>query len=55
MAACYPKNALGEFRRWFKRAYIDEERFKNYLLRKVSEKLLPDGYVKRAMLALGKD
>lgn len=55
MAACYPEDALGEFRRWFKKDYIGEGRFKSYLTRKVTEKLLPDGYVERAMLALVKE
>ena len=34
LAACYPENALGEFRRWFQEDYIGEGRFKSYLLRK---------------------
>lgn len=55
MAACYPEDALGEFRRWFRSDYIGEGRFKKYLTRKVSERLLPDGYVERAMLALNRE
>ncbi|MDP2082838.1 MAG: hypothetical protein U0934_19885 [Pseudotabrizicola sp.] len=55
IANCYPDAALGEFRRWFRQDYIGEGRFKKYLSRKVSEKLLPDGYVERAMLALTKE
>lgn len=54
MAACYPEEALGEFRRWFRQDYIGEGRFKAYLSRKVSELLLPAGYIERAMLALTK-
>ncbi|MGI3209815.1 hypothetical protein ACROSR_01735 [Roseovarius tibetensis] len=49
---CYPENALGEFRRWFREDYIGEGRFKTYLTKKVNERLLPEGYVERAMLAL---
>ena len=49
---CYPEEALGEFRRWFREDYIGEGRFKKYLARKVNERLLPEGYVERAMLAL---
>lgn len=55
IAYCYPDAALGEFRRWFRQDYIGEGRFRKYLTRKVSEKLLPDGYVERAMLALARD
>ena len=53
-AACYPESALGEFRRWFREDYVGEGRFRSYLARKVSERLLPEGYVERAMLALMK-
>lgn len=49
---CYPETALGEFRRWFREDYIGEGRFKKYLARKVSERILPEGYVERAMLTL---
>ncbi len=52
MARCYPEEALGEFRRWFRQDYIGEGRFKKYLTNKVKERLLPEGYVERAMLAL---
>jgi hypothetical protein len=55
MAACYPEDALGEFRRWFRHDYIGEGRFKRYLAKKVSERLLPEGYVERAMLALTRE
>lgn len=55
IANCYPDAALGEFRRWFRHDYIGEGRFKQYLSRKVSERLLPDGYVERAMLALSRE
>lgn len=54
-AWCYPEEALGEFRRWFRQDYIGEGRFKRYLTKKVSERLLPPDYVERAMLALTKD
>ena len=52
LAKCYPEDAIGEFRRWFRNDYIGEGRFKRYLTKKVSEKTLPDGYVERAMIAL---
>ena len=55
LAACYPEDAIGEFRRWFRHEYIGEGRFKKYLSRKVTERLLPEGYVERAMLALTKN
>jgi hypothetical protein len=55
MAACYPEFALGEFRRWFREEYIGEGRFRRYLTKKVSDKLLPDGYVERALLALTRE
>lgn len=55
MASCYPEDALGEFRRWFRDEYIGEGKFRRYLARKVSERTLPEGYVERAMLALTKN
>ncbi|MEL7090666.1 MAG: hypothetical protein AAFN94_02910 [Pseudomonadota bacterium] len=55
MARCYPEQALGEFRRWFREDYIGEGRFKKYLANKVSQKMLPEGYVERALLALLKE
>ena len=54
ISRCYPEDALGEFRRWFRNEYIGEGKFKKYLSKKVGEKLLPEGYVERAMLALTK-
>ena len=54
LAACYPEAALGEFRRWVRQDYIGQGRFKAYLARKVHERLLPEGYVERAMIALTK-
>ena len=54
MAACYPEDALGEFRRWFRNDYIGEGRFKKYLTKKVTELQLEKGYVERAMYALTK-
>ncbi|MEO1774127.1 MAG: hypothetical protein AAFS07_04180 [Pseudomonadota bacterium] len=52
LAYCYPEEALGEFRRWFRDEYIGEGRLKNYLAGQVKQKALPEGYVERAMLAL---
>ena len=54
LARCYPEDALGEFRRWFRQDYIGEGRFQTYLAKKVSEKALPEGYIERAILALTK-
>ena len=54
LAACYPEDAIGEFRRWFRQDYIGEGRFQKYLTRKADELLLPKGYVEGAMLALTK-
>jgi hypothetical protein len=55
IASCYPEAALGEFRRWFREDYLGEGRFKRYLTKKVNDRLLPEGYVERAMLALIKE
>lgn len=55
ISACYPEAALGEFRRWFREDYIGEGRFRKYLTKKVSERMLPEGYVEHAMLALTKE
>jgi hypothetical protein len=52
LANCYPEDALGEFRRWFRDEYIGEGRFKRYLANKATEWRLPDGYVEKAVLAL---
>lgn len=52
LVKCYPEEALGEFRRWFRQDYIGEGGFQRYLSKKVSQRDLPQGYVERAMLAL---
>lgn len=54
VVACYPEEALGVFRKWFREEYIGEGRFKKYLTKKFNERLLPEGYVERAMIALMK-
>jgi hypothetical protein len=55
MAACYPEDALGEFRRWFRQDYIGDGKFRRYLAKKATELQLAEGYVERAMLALTKN
>lgn len=55
LANCYPEDALGEFRRWFRQDYIGEGRFKNYLSRKVSDRSLSSNYVERVLLAVTKE
>jgi hypothetical protein len=55
LAKCYPEDALGEFRRWFRHDYIGEGRLKSYLSKKVSEKTLPRDYVERVLLAVIKE
>ncbi|WP_170333106.1 hypothetical protein [Ruegeria arenilitoris] len=55
LASCYPEDALGEFRRWFRHDYIGDGRFKRYLSKKVKERGLPEGYIERAMVALNKE
>jgi len=55
LAFCYPEDAIGEFRRWFRQTYIGEGRFKKYLSGKVKQRALPEGYVERAMLALNRE
>lgn len=55
IASCYPEIALGEFRRWFREDYIGEGRFKKYLIKKVKDRILPEGYVERALIALAKE
>lgn len=55
IAKCYPEDALGEFRRWFRQDYIGEGRFKSYLSRKVSERSLASDYVQRVLIAVTKE
>ncbi|MFC6638420.1 hypothetical protein GV827_00740 [Sulfitobacter sp. JBTF-M27] len=55
LANCYPEDALGEFRRWFRHDYIGEGRFKRYLSKKVSERSLGRGYVERILIAVTKE
>lgn len=55
MARCYPEEALGEFRRWFREDYVGEGRLKRYLDGKAKSKTLPHEYVERVMLAVTKE
>lgn len=46
---CYPENALGEFRRWFREIYIGEGKFQNYIEGKVRDKQLPVSFAQLAI------
>jgi hypothetical protein len=50
-AWCYPEAALGEFRRWFREAYVGEGKFAAYLLNKVQQKALPASFAQLAIAA----
>ena len=50
-AWCYPESSLGEFRRWFREAYIGDGKFENYLLQKVRQKALPVSFAQLAIAA----
>lgn len=46
---CYPDAALGEFRKWGREVYIGEDKFKNYLSKKVKDKELPPSFAQAAL------
>ena len=48
---CYPEEALGEFRRWFRETYINGGKFKNYVEGKAKDKKLPVSFAQLAVLA----
>jgi hypothetical protein len=48
---CYPEEALGEFRRWFREQYIGEGKFANYLSTKVKKQELPISFAQLAIAA----
>ena len=48
---CYPEEALGEFRRWFRDTYIAQGKFQNYIEGKVREKKLPISFSQLAIAA----
>lgn len=50
-AWCYPDSALGEFRRWFREAYVGQGKFERYLLQKVEQKRLPVSFAQLAIAA----
>ena len=50
---CYPENALGEFRKWFRDVYIKGGKFKNYIEGKVQQKQLPVSFAQLAISAYG--
>ena len=48
---CYPEEALGEFRRWFRETYINEGKFANYVTSKAKERKLPISFAQLAIAA----
>jgi hypothetical protein len=48
---CYPEEALGEFRRWFRETYIAQGKFKNYIETKAKERKLPISFAQLAIAA----
>jgi len=50
---CYPENALGEFRRWFREDYIGKGKFKNYIEAKVKQNQLPVSFAQLAISTYG--
>lgn len=51
---CYPEDALGEFRKWFREQYIGEGKFKKYLTNKVNSQELPHEFAQKAIEAYKK-
>lgn len=52
---CYPEDALGKFRQWFRDTYIGQGKFQNYLESKVKEKSLPVSFAQLAIAAYVRD
>ena len=50
-AWCYPDEALAEFRRWMREAYIGEGKFIKYVDNKVKQKELPPSFTQLAIAA----
>lgn len=48
---CYPEEALGEFRRWFREEYIGDGKFAKYIEGKVKDKALPVSFAQLAIAA----
>lgn len=51
---CYPEDALGEFRRWFRNIYVGKGKLKNYLQRQTKAQALPATFTERAIEAYEK-
>lgn len=54
-AWCYPEKALGEFRKWMREVYIDQGKFKNYIMEKVKKRQLPVSFAQLALSAYQSD
>lgn len=52
---CYPEEALGEFRRWFREDYIGQGKFAKYIEGKVKDKSLPVSFAQLAIAAYVRD
>ena len=52
---CYPENALGKFRQWFREIYIGEGKFEKYIQGKVKSKALPVSFAQLAIAAYTRD
>lgn len=50
-AWCYPEQALGEFRKWFREIYVGKGKFKAYLTRQAKVKALPASFAQLAISA----
>ncbi len=48
---CYPEEALGEFRRWFRETYIGEGKSATYIEAKAKDKALPVSFAQLAIAA----
>lgn len=51
---CYPEEALGEFRRWFREVYVGEGKLKAYLANQDKVKALPPSFSQIALNSLKK-
>ncbi len=52
---CYPENALGAFRGWFRESYIGSGKFQHYIEGKVKERALPVSFAQIAIAAYVRD
>jgi hypothetical protein len=46
---CYPEDALGEFRRWFRNVYVGEGKLRKYINKKVLDLSLPSEFADNAL------